>query len=272
MTLFGRNSAFSAEFGKQHASRASGKMTFFSLLLWPSFSFLTAFYTMAPYRNGEGSALARYIPGGDIPMFLLSGYLVFQLFWTVVQSAWMFEQERKEGTLELVFMAPSSKMGFLLGRSCYALLHGIWMFAVFSVFVFGMIVDPSAVGWPELLGSLLLIAGSAVVWGALLNALALFSRDSAFLYYLFQAPMELLGGVRIPPQAFPPWAAALSLLFPVTYSLRLVRGALYGNTAGGWWTDAVLLAATDLVLLFACRLLLGIAERNARLKGSWSLF
>lgn len=49
------------------------------------------------------------------------------------------------------------------------------------------------------------------------------------MYYNFQAPKELFGGVRIPPVVFPVWATGLSLLFPVPYSLILVRGALYDN-------------------------------------------
>lgn len=65
---------------------------------------------MQPFRTGAGSALSKVIPDGRIPLFLLSGYLVFQLYWTVVQAAWLFEQERKGGTLEVVFLTPASKL------------------------------------------------------------------------------------------------------------------------------------------------------------------
>lgn len=268
----GLRMTIAAELTKQHRNRTRGRATFFSLLFWPALSFLTSYYTMKPYRTGEGSVLSRVIPDERIPLFLLSGYLVFQLFWTVVQAAWLFEQERKNGTVETVFLTPASKIAFLYGRSLYCLLHGIWMFAVFSLLTFVFITDVSSVNWAALLPALMLIMVAAVIWGALLSAVSLFSRESSFLYYIFQTPMELFGGVRIPPAVFPAWATGLSTLFPVTYSLILVRGALYGSIGRSWWGALIILAAGSIALAGCTCYVLYRAERHARLKGNWSLF
>ncbi|WP_019910618.1 ABC transporter permease [Paenibacillus sp. HW567] len=264
--------ALLAEISKQHRNRSKGKVVFFSLLLWPAFSFLTSYFTMKPYRSGAGSVLSRIIPDERVPLFLLSGYLVFQLFWTVVEAAWQFELERKAGTVEAVFLTPSSKIAFLYGRSLYSLFHGIWMFAVFSLLTFVFVSDASTVNWAALIPALLLIMVSAVIWGALLCAVSLFSRESSFLYYIFQTPMELFGGVRIPPAVFPAWATGLSALFPVTYSLILVRGALYDSIGPGWWQALFTLIAGSLLLAFCTRYLLYRAEKHARRKGNWTLF
>jgi len=265
-------SVIAAEVVKQHRNRTKGRTVFFSMLLWPALAFLTSYFMMLPYRSGEGSVLSRVIPDGQVPLFLLSGYLVFQLFWTVVQAAWLFELERKDGTLEMVFLSPASKMAFIFGRSLYSLLHGIWMFTVFSGLTFIFVADSSAVNWGALLPALLLILVSAVIWGAALCAISLFSRDSGLLYYIFQNPMELFGGVRIPPAVFPGWATGLSLLFPVTYSLVLVRGALYNDIGRNWWLALAVLIAGSAVLVICTRHILKIAERHARTKGNWNLF
>ncbi|WP_438491777.1 ABC transporter permease [Paenibacillus sp. IHBB 3054] len=261
-----------AELRKQHQNRTKGLTVFFSLLFWPALAFLTSYYSMKPYRSGEGSMLSQVIPDGRIPLFLLSGYLVFQLFWTAVESAWLFELERKGGTVETVFLTPSSKMGFLYGRSLYSLLHGIWMFASFSLLTFIFVADMSSVNWLALLMVLLVTLAAAIVWGALLCAVSLFSRESSFLYYIFQAPMQLFGGVRIPPAVFPAWATGLSALFPVTYSLILVRGALYNDIGTGWWWSLVILIIGSLALIGCTRYTLHRAERHARMKGNWTLF
>ncbi|WP_379126741.1 ABC transporter permease [Paenibacillus sp. sgz500958] len=268
----GLGSIVYAEVIKQHKNRTKGRTVFFSMLLWPALAFLTSYFMMLPYRSGEGSVLSKVIPDGKIPLFLLSGYLVFQLFWTVVQAAWLFELERKDGTLEMVFLTPASKMGFLLGRSLYSLLHGIWMFGVFSCLTFFFVVDAAAVNWRALLPVLLLIMVAAVIWGAALCAVSLFSRDSGLLYYIFQAPMELFGGVRIPPAVFPAWATGLSLVFPVTYSLVLVRGALYDDIGKSWWLSLAVLIGGSLALVYFTRILLHFAEQHARAKGNWNLF
>ncbi|MCE3201389.1 ABC transporter permease [Paenibacillus sonchi] len=261
-----------AELSKQHRNRSRGKVVFFSLLLWPALGFLTSYFTMKPYRSGAGSVLSRIIPDERIPLFLLSGYLVFQLFWTVVEAAWLFELERKGGTVEAVFLTPAPKMAFLYGRSLYSLFHGIWMFAVFSLLTFLFVSDASTVNWIALISALLLIMAAAVIWGALLCAVSLFSRESSFLYYIFQTPMELFGGVRIPPSVFPVWATGLSALFPVTYSLILVRGALYGHIGTGWWRAFFILLAGSITLVFCTRYVLYRAEKHARKKGNWTLF
>jgi ABC-2 type transport system permease protein len=261
-----------AEVTKQHQNRAKGHAVFFSLLLWPALTFLTSYFTMLPFRTGAGSTLSRVIPDGQIPLFLLSGYLVFQLYWTVVQAAWLFEQERKGGTLEMIFLTPASKMAFLYGRSLYSLFHGIWMFTAFSCLTFLFVADVASINWGALLPILALIMISAVIWGALLCAISLSSRDSGLLYYIFQAPMELFSGVRIPPAVFPAWATGLSLLFPVTYSLVLVRGALYDNIGINWWLALVTLIVGSIGTVISTRYLLVKAEQHARVKGNWNLF
>lgn len=262
----------SAEIRKQHQNRSKGVTVFFSQLFWPVLAFMTSYFTMKPYRSGEGSMLSQIIPDGRIPLFLLSGYLVFKLFWTAVESAWLFELERKGGTVETVFLTPSSKMAFLYGRSLYSLLRGIWMFAVFALLTFMFVADLSSVNWLALLLVMLAVLAAAVIWGALLSAVSLFSRDSSFIYYIFQAPMELFGGVRIPPVVFPGWATGLSALFPVTYSLILVRGALYNNIGSGWWVSLLILVLGSLALIQCTRYTMNRAERHARLKGNWTLF
>lgn len=264
--------AMGAEIVKQHRNRAKGRMVFFSLLLWPVLAFVSSYFAMLPYNAGEHSALSRIIPPGGVPLFLLSGYLVFQLFWSVVQAAWLFQEERRSGTLEVIFLTPSSKMAFLYGRSLHALLHGIWMFAVFSLLLFWFVADASSVHWPALLTSFPVIGAAAVAWGGQLNALSLFSRDSGLIYYIFQAPMELFGGVRVPPAVFPVWASSLSLLFPLTYSLVMVRGALNNDVGTDWWIALATLGAIAMAMAGTTRLTLTAAERHARRRGNWQLF
>ncbi len=51
-------------------------------------------------------------------------------------------------------------------------------------------------------------AGPAVAWGAFLNSLLMFSRDSAFLYTLLDDPLWFVAGVRLPLFALPLWIKA----------------------------------------------------------------
>ncbi|MCL6456459.1 MAG: ABC transporter permease [Gorillibacterium sp.] len=264
--------AFRAELIKQQRTAFSGKAVFFSLLLWPVLTFFSSYYAMQPFRSGKGSAFAHFLPDGNLLLFLITGFAVFQLYWSVVQSAWTFEWERKNGTLEIVFLAPGSRMAFLFGRSVHALYSGLWMFLVFATCVFIYSVRPESTLWLPLLFAFLLTLVAATIWGAFLCALCLFSRDSGYLYYIFQEPMKLFGGVAIPPAAFPIWGKALSFFFPVSYSLYLIRGAVNGQIGSTWWMMAGGLAVACLFLLYATFKLAAYAETYARRTGSWTLF
>jgi ABC-2 type transport system permease protein len=265
--------AFRAEVSKQHNNDFGGsKVVFFSLLLWPILTFLTTYYSFKPFRSGAGSSLEKLIHGGDVAVFLLSGFLVFQIFWTVVQSAWTFELERKQGTLEIVYLAPSSKIVFLYGRSVYSLFQGIWMFVAFFVMALFFISNLHQIALGYLIISILLMIISATIWGAFLNAICLFSRDSGYLNYIFYNPMNLFGGVRIPPSVFPFWAKVTAAFFPITYSLFLLRQSLYGEIDSTWWWMCGALVFFNLILVPATFGILSMAEKHARKQGNWTLF
>ncbi|WP_442601316.1 ABC transporter permease [Paenibacillus sp. KN14-4R] len=261
-----------AELIKQRSDAFKGRAIFFSLLLWPIVHFVSDYYAMKPYRTGAGSAISQFLPDGNVGLFLLSGVLIFQLFWTVVQSAWTFSSERQMGTLELIWLTPASKIAVLFGRSTYSLFSGMWMFAAFSVLVFVFVADFNQVLWGYFAISVVLSFISALVWGVFLCSICLFSRDSGFIYYMFQAPMSLFGGVRIPVTAFPMWAKICSLLFPVTYSLFLLREAIGGSISSSWWNMAAALIVLNVGLILITIRILGKAENHARKTGNWSMF
>lgn len=263
---------FRAELVKQHHDSFGGKTVFFSLLFWPVLAFLSNYYSFKQYRSGTGSSLERVLHEGNIPLFILSGFLVFQIFWTVVQSAVTFEWERKQGTLETIYLTPSSKMSFLYGRSVYSLFTGIWMFFVFCIMTFLLVADLQIISWSYLILSFLLMIISAVIWGAFLCALCLFSRDSGYLFYIFQGPMNLFGGVRVPPSVFPLWAKIFAIFFPVSYCLILLRQALYEDINPSWWIVFTGLILFNIFLVTGTYGILSLAERHVRKRGSWTLF
>jgi ABC-2 type transport system permease protein len=113
----------------------------------------------------------------------------------------------------------------------------------------------------------------AVVWGAFLNSLLLFSRDSAFLYTLLDDPLWFVSGVRLPLFALPIWIKAIGLAFPLTTSLAVLRGALLdGRDLGALAGDLALLGALSAVLFGLTAVLLRVGERHAQRTGSLQLF
>jgi len=262
-----------AEIKKEHRHSFHSKMIYFSLLIWPAIMFVTAYYSFAPFRMGADSPLARFIDPDQLALFLLTGYLGYIFYWCLVQSAWQMSFERQAGTMEMIFISPVNRLTFLYGRSLSSLVQGVWLFFCFVLLALLLVGGIHASGWWAIPLAFLVLLISAVVWGGFLSVLFLFSRDSSFLYTVLDEPMLIFSGVRLPPLAFPFWAKLISLCFPLTYALRLVRSLMMeGAGIAAVGTDLGLLGIVLLLLVAATLFLVKRAERHMKETGNMVLY
>lgn len=215
-----------AELKKEHRNEFHNYFIYFSLLIWPVISFVTAYYSFKPFPLDASSPLARLINPDHLILFLLTGYLGYIFFWCLVQSAWRMSFERHSGTLEMIFLSPVNRVVFIYGRSFSAMIEGAWLFLSFVLLTLFFVDGIEMYAWWSAPLAFIILSVSAVVWGGLLNAVFLFSRDASFLYTILDEPMLIFSGVRIPPLAFPFWAKLISLIFPLTYALNIIRKLL----------------------------------------------
>ena len=205
--------------------------------------------------------------------FLGAGALAYTFFFSLVQSAWHFSFERISGTLEALFLTPASRMALVLANGATALAQNAWLFGCFAVvaaFATGMLHVAHA-GMYVVAALALLVP--AIAWGACLNSLLMFSRDSAFLYTLLDDPLWFVAGVRLPLFALPVWVKAIGLAFPLTTSLTVLRGALLdGQTTAQLLGPLAWLALLSLALFALAAGLLRVGEAHAQRTGSHQLF
>lgn len=262
-----------AEAKKGHRLNFHSTLIYFSLLIWPAVMFVSAYYSYRPFNLGAESPLPRFFPPEEIGIFLLSGYLGYIFFWSLVQSAWQLSFERQSGTLELIFLTPVSRLGFIYGRAAADLGEGVWLFFTFSILAAFFMGGGQAIAWWSVLLALVILTLAAVIWGGFLNTVFLFSRDSGFLYTILDEPMVIFSGVKVPIEALPFWAKAISYIFPLTYVLRILRGIILTGAS----TQALLLFFVQLVLVLALMVvltywLLQKAEAHAKREGNMVLF
>ncbi|MFF2039727.1 ABC transporter permease [Kitasatospora sp. NPDC058170] len=265
---------FAAEALKQHRTLFGQPLVLASMLLWPLLQLAATYYTLHPIAAGAAAA-ARWPLAADparLLGFLATGALAWAFFFSLVQSAWNLTYERTTGTLELLFLSPADRLVLMIANGAGALLQNAWLLTCFlgaAGFGFGALDVAGPWMYPVVLLALLL---PAVAWGALLNSLMVFSRDSAFVYTVLDDPMWFVAGVRLPTFALPGVLRALGAALPLTGSLTVVRGALLeGRGLGELAPDLGRLAVLCALLLAGAALALRLGEARAQRTGGLRL-
>jgi ABC-2 type transport system permease protein len=262
-----------AEMRKQHKNRFFGRSIYVSLFVWPLLTFITAYYSYKPFRLDKIAGGLNYVNDSNLIIFVLMGYLCLIFFRCFVQSAWFFSTERTYGTLELIYMTPANRLAFIMGNAVASLFESIWLFVVFAMGVFilnapGFKVDIGC----AVVGILLLIVLS-MLWGMLLNALFLFSRDSAFLFTVLEEPMEIFAGIKVPAVVFPLWAKAVGAVFPLTYIAEMLRRIFIRGDGFMEIRGFILISILiGFIMLYVTILCLKLGEKHAKKTGNMALF
>lgn len=261
-----------AEMIKTYKNTFPSKMAVFPALLWPVMMLLIAYYSFHPF-DMEGVQLPYGIDSSRMLLiFLLTGAMAYNTFWSMVTSAWSTSRERQSGVLEMIFLSPANRFAIVYGRSLGSLIMDMWMFFTFSIVVLIIVghFSVSNILWLVLAYVILIVC--ATIWGGLMNALFLLSRDADYLFSVFGSPMTFFSGVNVPVSTFPLWARIISHIFPLTYCLIIIRHIFMNDFDSISGLQVILLVMILVVLVLLTRLILYIGERNNRRTGNLILY
>lgn len=258
----------------QHKNYFFNKSIYVSLTLWPMLAFFTTYFS---YQNFSKEAIFRAIglsSPEEVFVYLLIGFMGMKAFYVLIQSAWQSAYTtRFTGTLELIYMSPSSQMAIMIGNAIASLLGSLWFLLVFFG---GMMVLFKEItykyGFSLLIGLIILLI-TAICWGVFLNSLFLSSRDSGFLYTVFQTPVEMFSGAQIPYGLMPMWAKFIGAGMPLTYMIQVLRKVgLYGESYVAVLTELFFALGLSVMLLILSYFILVMTKKKSRKNGSAVLF
>lgn len=184
--------------------------------------------------------------------FLLIGANVFTLvsnaFWHI--AYWLrFEQET--GTLESVFLTPTSSLTLVSGVAVYSAARGL-LAATIAYSLGCLVFRVNPFQGDVLLAVVFILVGLVPLYGMslLFGALVLKVKESNALIQLMQWGVSFLMGIFFPIAVLPPAVRLAALLFPPTWMTNGVRSALLGVGFffEAWYLDLAVLWA---FLLFA---------------------
>jgi ABC-2 type transport system permease protein len=200
------------------------------------------------FRAGETSGQQHYLD------YFYPGTLIMIVLFTSIFTMMSVIEDRKEGFLLSVMVAPVPRsaivLGKVLGGTTLAAMQGL----IFLVFA-------PAAGVHLTLASLPLIALTVFLIAFALTALGFaiaWPMDSTQAFHgiinLFLIPLWLLSGSLFPLSSASGWLRVIMQANPLTYGVEALRGLLYPNTSATFPLGASLLT----LVLFA-GFLFGIA-------------
>ena len=177
-------------------------------------------------------------PGGEetYAQFFLPGVAVMIVLFTAIFSTISIIEDRQEGFLQGVLVAPVSRgamvLGKVLGGSVLAVLQAA-LFLMLAPFA-GLALTPAtylaAVGVLGLMAVALTALGFCMAW-RMDSTQGFHALMSVFLF-----PMWLLSGSFFPASGASPWLAWILKINPLTYGVGALRHALrMGSTPSLPW-------------------------------------
>ena len=200
-------------------------------------AFLTpvVFWLLLGFGLGRSFQSTKLPTGHGYLEYFYAGSLAMILLFTAIFSTVSVIEDRREGFLQGVLVAPVGRFGLVLGKivggATLALVQG-WVFLALAPFA-GIHLHVATI--VELTAGMFLLSfaltglGFVIAWP--MNSTAGFHA----ILTLFLMPMWLLSGAVFPVEGAARWLGWVMRLNPLTYGVTLLRAGLYGEPAPTAW-------------------------------------
>lgn len=183
-----------------------------------------------------GSGVGRAFNGGpalgnmSYLEYFFPGTVLLVLLFTSIFSTISIIEDRKEGFLQAVLVAPIPRsafvMGKILGGTTLAVIQGVLFMLLAPT------VGISLTTIPETLGMLALVSFGLTGLGYIIAWKMDSTQGFHAIMNLLLIPMWMLSGAVFQSSSAPIWLRAVIKVNPVTYGLSGVRWSMYGSAKG----------------------------------------
>jgi ABC-2 type transport system permease protein len=185
------------------------------------------FWLLLGFGVGSSFSPASQVRSMGYQEYFFPGTVLMILLFTSIFSTISIIEDRKEGFLQAVLVAPVPRsalvFGKLLGGTSLALMQGVLFMLLAPMVGISITRIPAALGMLALVAFGLTALGYVIAW----------KMDSTQGFHaimnLFLIPMWLLSGAVFPSSGAPGWLRAVMDVNPLTYGMSAVRWAIYGS-------------------------------------------
>ena len=194
------------------------------------------------------------------------------IFSTAFGGAHAIRGEQEQGTAEPVFLTPSNKVAWMMGKMLGGQVFGTFGFAVVlasGFFMFGYKPQAS----PDILtasAAIVLSLASMAALGFVLAGICFFAKREEEISQVLWPTLTFFCGMAFPVQILPSWGQAIAYVMPLTYGVDATRRALIlglGFADPITAQDLFMLLLQTLILMPLGLLIFARLEKEARKTG-----
>ncbi len=215
----------------------------------------------------------------DLFVFMMSG-AILQMFSSIATWAPLnrVEEDIHFGTIEAVFVTPSTRMGYLISTTISrAIINTIFFIPlyIFTLWLAGVLTNWIVIGYTLLIALLTIITNISV--GIYFGMFGLITRQARIFISMTHQLIQFLFGAFLPVQGFMAInedfgtvMKYITLAFPFTYNFDLMRHFMFGDkylTLLPIRLEFIMVACCFVFYLALARILLVAVEKKAKNKG-----
>ncbi|MFW6110766.1 MAG: ABC transporter permease [Thermoproteota archaeon] len=188
-------------------------------------------YGLALIGGRYSESLERLVGTGDVITFIFTGYLVMGFIGTAVWAmGTSIRREQWFGTLESIYVTPTSRLSLVLGMALHSTIHQVIGTALeFGViyFLFGFTLQIQ--GILPALGIFALMMLALYGFGILVSALSLLLKEGWIVAEAIHSIIRILSPIAYPIVVLPILAQQASQILPTAPALVGMRAFLIEN-------------------------------------------
>jgi ABC-2 type transport system permease protein len=207
--------------------------------------------------------------------FIMIGTIAYLLYRSLLWGAGMsLERERWQGTLEMLFLSPVSRITILIAAGISSMITSSWW--LLYILVVGWLLYPFSFAISE--WYIVVICFAAVIFalvalGIFFASFFILTRAADQLATALQSPIRFFSGVATPVAALPSVLQAIAYAIPLTWGINAVRKAtLTGGDITAVLPDLLGLLLLTVILVVLGYYTVGRLETSAKKKGTLAFY
>jgi ABC-2 type transport system permease protein len=182
--------------------------------------------------------------------FISSGFLVFMIANGGLGGGFNLIEERNNGFLREVIVAPISRSSIILGKIAGRFTLGTLQ-VIFLVLLLSTMANLSLQKFPLTILALVLMTVLFVCLGVFIAAYFQEAEVYRTIQGLVVFPLMFISGIFFPIDKLPAWLGWIAYLNPVSYAVDLFRYSVLGTNTISLWVDVTLLTVLSTLMFFA---------------------